>query len=76
MKGDLLPPPDDTRDRLIRVESDLAHLRQDFEKMSETLEDVHNIMTQAKGARWMILLMATVGGFVATKGAALIGLLK
>ena len=76
MKGDLLPPPDDTRDRLIRVESDLAHLRQDFEKMSETLGEVHNIMTQAKGARWMILLMATVGGFVATKGAALIGLLK
>ena len=71
-----MPPPDDTRDRLIRVESDLAHLRQDFEKMSETLGEVHNIMTQAKGARWMILLMATVGGFVATKGAALIGLLK
>ena len=76
MKGDLLPPPDDTRDRLIRVESDLAHLRQDFEKMSETLGEVHNIMTQAKGARWMILLMATVGGFIATKGAALLGILK
>jgi len=71
-----LPPPDDTRDRLIRVESDLAHLRQDFEKMSETLGEVHNIMTQAKGARWMILLMATVGGFIATKGAALLGILK
>ena len=71
-----MPPPDDTRDRLIRVESDLAHLRQDFEKMSETLGEVHNIMTQAKGARWMILLMATVGGFIATKGAALLGILK
>ena len=67
---------DDTRDRLIRVESDLEHLRADFSEMKKTLDEVHDIMTQAKGARWLIMVMAAVGGFVATKAATIMGLLK
>ena len=67
---------DDTRDRLIRVESDLEHLRADFGEMKKTLDEVHDIMTQAKGARWLIMVMAAVGGFLATKAATIMGLLK
>ena len=67
---------DDTRDRLIRVESDLDHMRRDFLEMRVTLDEMHNILTQAKGARWMVLVMATVGGFISTKMATIMGLLK
>ena len=58
---------DDTRDRLIRLEAEVEHLTAGVNAMSAQVKDMHELMMQAKGARWAILGMASIGGFVSAK---------
>ena len=61
----------DTRDRVIKLESDLRHLTDAVDGMSAKVTDMHDLMNQAKGARWLILTAAAIGGFLSAKLAAL-----
>lgn len=63
---------DDTRDRVIALETDVKHLSATVDTMAEQVKDMHTLLQQAKGARWAILTMAAVGGFIASKLGALI----
>ena len=60
----------DTRDRVIKLESDLKHLTDAVDVMSAKVTDMHNLLQQARGARWLILTAAALGGFVSAKLAA------
>lgn len=62
----------DTRDRVIRMEADLLNLREDFDEANKKITVMHDLLTQARGARWAIIAMATLGGFIASKVGALI----
>lgn len=57
----------DTRDRVIRLEAEVAHQTQKIEAMADQVSEMHNLIMQAKGARWAILAAASVGGFIAAK---------
>jgi len=57
----------DTRDRVIKLESDLKHLTDSVESMSTKVTAMHDLLQQARGARWLILTAAAVGGFVSAK---------
>jgi hypothetical protein len=61
----------DTRDRVIKLESDLKHLTDAVNGMSDKVTDMHNLLQQARGARWLILTAAAIGGFVSAKLATL-----
>ena len=63
---------DDTRDRLIRLETEVEHLTKNVASMSAQVKDMHELLMQAKGARWAILGMAGIGGFISAKLTALI----
>lgn len=63
--------PDDTRDRLIALEADVRAMRKEHAETSTKVDEVYRIMLQAKGARWAILAMAGLGGFIAAKLAIL-----
>lgn len=54
----------DTRDRVIRVETEMAAVKQQLKDVSEKLDQIHEIFLQAKGARYMIIGAAAVFGFV------------
>jgi uncharacterized protein YPO0396 len=60
----------DTRDRVIKVESDLEHLKKQVDDMSSKVTELHTLLMQARGARWAILAMAAIGGFVSAKLSA------
>ena len=60
----------DTRDRVIKLESDLRHLTDSVESMSTKVTAMHDLLQQARGARWLILTAAALGGFVSAKLAA------
>jgi hypothetical protein len=62
----------DTRDRVIKLESDLKHLTDSVESMSHKVTDMHDLLNQAKGARWLILTAAAIGGFLSAKLAAFV----
>jgi hypothetical protein len=61
----------DTRDRVIKLESDLRHLTDAVEGMSAKVTAMHDLLNQAKGARWIIITAAAVGGFLSAKLATI-----
>jgi hypothetical protein len=62
----------DTRDRVIKLESDLQHLTNAVESMSAKVTAMHDLLNQARGARWLILTAAAIGGFISAKLAAFV----
>jgi hypothetical protein len=72
MLGAAMTDQTDTRDRVIKLESDLKHLTDSVESMSAKVTAMHDLLNQARGARWLILTAAAVGGFVSAKLAAFV----
>jgi hypothetical protein len=72
MLGAIMSDQTDTRDRVIKLESDLKHLTDSVESMSAKVTAMHDLLNQARGARWLILTAAAIGGFVAAKLAAFV----
>lgn len=65
-------PPDDTRDKVVALEVELRHLSAKVDEMSDKVAEMHDVLMQARGVRWIIVLMAGIGGFVASKLGAFI----
>lgn len=57
----------DTRDRVIRLEAEVESLTTTVESMHAKVTAMHELLLQAKGARWAILAAAAVGGFISAK---------
>jgi hypothetical protein len=70
MLGAAMSESTDTRDRVIKLESDLKHLTDAVDGMSAKVTAMHDLLQAAKGARWIIISAAAVGGFVSAKLAA------
>jgi hypothetical protein len=62
----------DTRDRVIALERDVKHLTEQVDDMAGKVTAMHNLLQQAKGVRWLIIIMATLGGFIASKVGAIV----
>jgi len=60
-------PAQDTRDKVIRLETEMAAMRHDVTKMAEKVDELHTLLTQAKGARWMLFILVALGSFMAAK---------
>jgi hypothetical protein len=58
---------DDTRDRLIALESNVKHLTATMDDMAVSVKEMAQLRQQAKGAKWAIITAAAVGGFLSTK---------
>lgn len=57
----------DNHERLVRLETKHEHLTEKFEDMAGKVDEMHELLVQAKGVRWVIIAMATIGGFLASK---------
>lgn len=75
MRVEALSVETDTRDRVIALERDVRHLTDQIEDMSEKVAAMHDLLMQARGARWMVLGMAGIGGFMASKLPAILSFL-
>ena len=62
----------ETRERIVALEVKVEHLTKTIHGMDEKVTELHEMLLRAKGARWAILAMAGVGGFVAAKIAPLL----
>ena len=54
-------------ERITRLETELEHMSKDISAMSVKVDQMHTILSQAKGAQWAVLGMAGFMGFVASK---------
>lgn len=56
---------DETRERLIRLEAQFEHMADDMREMQFKVTAMHDLLLQARGARWLVVGLASIGGFVA-----------
>lgn len=61
----------DNHERLVRLETEHKHLTEKVEDMADKVTEMHELLMQARGARWAIVGMASLGGFFAGKLAGL-----
>jgi predicted esterase YcpF (UPF0227 family) len=61
----------DNHERLVRLETKHENLTEKVDDMSEKVTEMHELLMQARGARWAIVGMASLGGFFAGKLAGL-----
>lgn len=57
----------DNHERLVRLETRHDHLTEKVEDMADKVTEMHDLLLQARGVRWVIILMAGLGGFLASK---------
>jgi predicted KAP-like P-loop ATPase len=57
---------DDTRDRVIALEVQVRNLEGDIQSMARKVDVMHEILLQAKGARWVIIGTAAIAGGIAS----------
>ena len=58
-------------ERITRLETELEHMSKDISTMSVKVDQMHSILSQAKGAQWAVIGMAGFMGFIASKAAEL-----
>lgn len=54
-------------ERLVALERDVVHLTERLAGMERKVNEMHAILLQAKGARWILLALAGIGGFLGGK---------
>lgn len=58
----------DTRDRVIRLEMQMQHVEKTLNGMSTKVDEMHKLLQQARGARWLLVGVAVAigaaGGFL------------
>lgn len=55
---------DDTRDKVIALEVQVSNLEGDVLSMARKVDEMHAILLQAKGARFVIVAAAAVAGAI------------
>jgi hypothetical protein len=62
--GNGLSMTDDERDRLTRLEVQFTHLSKSMDDTHDKVTRMHDLLMQAKGMKYLIMLMATIGGAI------------
>ncbi len=62
--GNGLSMTDDERDRLTRLEVQFTHLSKSMDDTHEKVTRMYELLMQAKGMKYLIVIMAAVAGFV------------
>lgn len=67
---------EDTAVKVAKLEAQVEHLTKTVDSMATKLDDLHAVFLQAKGARWLLIGMAGIGGALtgfATKWLPIVG---
>lgn len=62
--------------RITRLEVELEHLKEKMEDTHEKVVEMHDLLTRARGAKWFIVGMAALAGYLASyapKLSAIVG---
>jgi hypothetical protein len=54
------------RERLARLETKVEHLTKEMAETHAKVVEMHNLLLQAKGARWFFIGAAALAGFLAS----------
>lgn len=62
--------------RIAVLETNQRHLEDKLDKMSSKVDEMHEVLLQARGARWAILGVASLAGFFAGKFSTFLSFFK
>lgn len=62
-------------ERIAVLEANQIYMKSQLENMNETLQELRDLMLTAKGAKWAILGVASVAGFMSGKIGSVIAAL-
>ena len=62
-------------ERIAVLEANQVYMKHQLENMNETLQELRDLMLTAKGAKWAILGVASVAGFMSGKIGSVIAAL-
>ena len=65
-----MTPETDTRDRVIRLEAKVEQLTRDIAGMDAKVTEIYALLQQARGARWMLIVVWLVAGALLGKIAS------
>jgi hypothetical protein len=66
----------DERDRITRLEVQFTHLSKSVEDTHDKVTIMHDLLMQAKGMKYLIMIMATVGGAISALAVKYIPFLR
>jgi hypothetical protein len=66
----------DTRDRVIRLEEQMRAMREEQDEMSAKVTEMHQLLLQARGAKWVVITLWVVLGAVIVKATELLGFIN
>lgn len=66
---------DTLRERVARLETKVDHLSEALDKAVKKVDEMHGVMMQAKGARWVLIAAASIAGALAGFAAKFTGLI-
>jgi CHAD domain-containing protein len=72
MSLETMTPTQDTRDRVMKLEAKVEQLEKTIDGMSTKVTEMHELLIQAKGARWLLFALVAIGSFMAAKITPLI----
>ncbi len=67
---------DTLRERVARLETKVDHLSEALDKAVTKVDEMHSVMMQAKGARWVLIAAASIAGALAGFAAKFTGLIS
>ena len=67
---------DTLRERVARLETKVDNLSEALDKAVTKVDEMHGVMMQAKGARWVLIAAASIAGALAGFAAKFTGLLS
>lgn len=66
---------DPQNERIAKLEVQLAHVSAAVDRMAGKVDELHDMLQAAKGARWVLVGTAALIGFIGAKLGALTGFL-
>lgn len=52
------------RDRLVKLETQFEHLDEKLDEAAKKITEMHDVLMKASGAKWAVIITASVVGFV------------
>ena len=60
-------------DRMARLETTIDLMSKTLEENTNAVKNLNNVLQQARGAKWALMLIASIAGFLGSKIGAVLG---
>jgi hypothetical protein len=54
-------------ERIARLEAQFQHMNQTVDRMALRVDEMHSLLLKARGAQWVLIIVAATIGFVLSK---------